>query len=355
MRSRAPRENGRIYVRKPAHAVTIKDIAAELNLSHSTVSRALNNRTHISEETKERVRQAAKKLGYVPNLSARMIRGDASALVGLVIPDLKSDFFAALSKSLAERCRNSGLRLLLAITDDDPVTECNEVRALIESRVSGIVATLSGAPDPALLQMLAATPVVQLLRRTTKLHGPAVCMSDEEGCKGAVEHLLALGHRRIAYIGPSRAISAGEDRVRGFLRAHEQANVKPLEKFLELVPQRQADGAAAVERLLARKPRPTALVISNSDLTIGAMHALRARGLEVPADISVVGCGDPAWTDLLTPPLTTMGFPVEELADAAMAHLLRAIQAEDAAPSIEITRIAPKLVVRGSTAPPRKS
>jgi LacI family transcriptional regulator len=339
-------------VRKPGYAVTIKDIAAELNLSHSTVSRALNDRSHISENTKERVRQAAKKLGYVANQSARMIRGDVSVLIGLVIPDMHNDFYSALSECLAERCRHAGLHLVLAVTGDDPETERGELRALIESRVSGIIATLSSPPDPAMLQILTATPVVQLLRQTSGLSAPAVCMDDFAGCKSAAEHLLSLGHRRIAYIGPSRAISAGDDRVRGFLQAHEDADVKPLKNFLELVPQRQADGAAAIKRLLARKQRPTALVISNSELTLGALRAMRDAGLKIPDDMSIIGCGDPSWTELLSPPLTSMMLPVEELADAALAQLQSAIRAEDDAHKRDITRFAPRLVVRGSSAPP---
>src|SRR5882757_518572 len=195
----------RMLNRKPGHLVTIKDIAAQLKMSHTTVSRALNDRYHISKQTKERVRAAAEQLGYVANLSARMIRGDTSLTIGLLIPDVQNDFYSRISKELAERCRRAGGRMLLAITEDDPFTEENEIRDLVEARVKGIIATLTSRPQPTSLLWLREIPSIQLVRRTAKLNRAAVCMEDEHGCQSATEHLLNLGHRRIAYVGTSKA------------------------------------------------------------------------------------------------------------------------------------------------------
>jgi LacI family transcriptional regulator len=334
---------------KPAHLITIKDIASLLNMSHSTVSRALNDRSSISEATKTRVRKAAEELGYVANQSARMIRGDAAPVIGLIIPDVRNDFYSNISKELADRCRRDGVRMLLAITEDDPEIEKNEIRALIEARVSGVAITMTSKPLEASVAMINEIPFVQLVRRTPKLHGPSICMEDERGCQAATEHLLASGHRRIAYVGTSKTISAGRDRVKGFMRAHELRGATPLDEAIELVPPRQAHGFDGVSRALAH--RPTALVIGSSELTIGGLRAIRGAGLRVPEDISIVGYGDPIWFELLSPALTAMSLPVAAMAGAAADQLSARIADHKsgliAKPSI--LRIMPQLIVRGST------
>jgi LacI family transcriptional regulator len=339
-------------MRKPARAITIKDIAALLNMSHSTVSRALNDRSSISDTTKHRVRAAADELGYVANLSARMIRGDSAPLVGLIIPDVQNDFYSNIAKELADRCRQAGVRMLLAITEDDPDIEQNEIRALIEARVSGIAITMTSKPQPASLALLREVPFIQLVRRTARLHKPAVCMADERACQEATEHLLSLGHRRIAYVGTSNMISAGRDRVKGFLRAHEVLRMTPLSEGIELVPPRQAYGFDGVSRVLKR--RPTALVIGSSELTIGGLRAIGVAGLDVPKAISVVGYGDPVWFELLSPALTAISLPVAALAEAAARLLFVEIENRNQSSAVkaDVIRIMPKLVVRGSTMPP---
>jgi LacI family transcriptional regulator len=282
-----------------------------------------------------------------------MIRGDAGPLVGLVIPDVQNDFYSKIAKELADRCRQAGVRMLLAITEDDPEIEKNEIRALLEARVNGIAITMTSKPQPASLALLREVPFVQLVRRTAKLQMPAVCMEDERACQAATEHLLSLGHRRIAYVGTSNTISAGRDRVKGFLRAHEARRMTPLAEGIELVPPRQAYGFDGVSRVLKR--RPTALVIGSSELTIGGLRAIRVAGLDIPKDISVVGYGDPVWFELLSPALTAISLPVAALADAAARQLFLRIEDHETGGILkaDVTRIMPKLVVRGSTIPPR--
>lgn len=334
------------------HAPTIKDIASELGISHTTVSRALNGRSRISEETKRRVREVAERLGYVPNVSARLIRGDTDIQVGLLIPDVQNDFYARISKELADRCRRAGLRLWLAISGDDPEVEESEIRALMEASVSGIFVTLTSNPTVGTINLLKRVPSVQLVRRCLNVIGPVICMADEAGCRAATEHLLALGHRRVAYIGPSKTISAGQDRLKGYLQAHEIYRLRPLKRNIELVPPRQDQGFDAVARVLARKDRPTSLVIGSSELTIGGLRAINDAGLSIPKDISVAGYGDPVWFELLHPPLTAVSLPVADIADAAIRQMLSQIKSDDAAVEDHIDQVATALIIRGSTVPP---
>ena len=336
---------------------TIKDIAAALSMSHSTVSRALNGKAQISEETKRRVREAAARLGYIPNHSARMIRGDAGMQVGLLIPDVQNDFFANIAKVLADLCRGAGLRLLLGITDDDPATEESEIRGLLEARVGGILATLSSKPTQASLQLLKTTVCVQLTARIRAVPGAAVCLADEAGCREATEHLLHLGHRKVGYLGLPTDTRFGRDRLKGYRRAHAHYGVEPLAHGVELAPAHQEEGVNGTQRLLALVDRPTAILAASSELTLGALKAIQAARLRIPADLSLVGYGDPRWSELLTPPMTTVRLPVATLAADAAQELFRRLAKDqnDAGKVPAMRRLPTELIVRGSTAPPRQA
>lgn len=338
--------------------ITIKDIAAHLGMSHSTVSRALNDHAHINEKTKKKVAEAARELGYVPNLSARIMRGDYDKLVGLLIPDIQNDFYSRIARDLGARCRKEGLRLLLAVSEDDPEIEEQELRGLIEARVSGVVATLTSKPTAASKTLLEQVASVQLVRRDPKLKRPAVCMDDIDGCRVATEHLLDQGHVRIAYVGTSKTITAGKDRLTGFLSAYERRGIEPAKEGVVLVPPRQEYGYDAVADVLALQDRPTAIVIGSSELTIGGMQAIRDAHLNIPNDISVVGYGDPVWFELLNPSLTAVSLPFNALADASIDELLALMEHGDnevaeAAKRCKLIRVPTSLVVRQSTAAPR--
>jgi LacI family transcriptional regulator len=337
----------------PAHSATIKDIAAMLGMAHSTVSRALNNRTHVSKETRQKVQAAAEQLGYVPNRSARMLRGEADLQVGLLIPDIQNHFYSHIAQELAERCRRAGFRLLLALTEDDPDTELDEIRALIEGRVSGVFAAPSSSPRPESVALLKSRPSVQLVRQAPGLQSAAVCMADHEGAETATEHLLGLGHRHIGYVGQRTEGGPGRDRLEGFIRAHERRGLAPAEEAIQLTTALQPHGREAVAKLLSLANRPPALVLASSQLTIGGLTALADAGVAMPDEVSVVGYGDSVWFNLMRPQLTAVSLPMAALCEAAAERLLGDIEGAPVGGPGELVRLSPHLIVRGSTAPPR--
>ena len=272
----------------------------------------------------------------------------------MLIPDVQNDFFANIAKVLADLCRRAGLRLLLGITNDDPATEEDEIRGLLAARVGGILATLSRQPTAASLTLLKTTVCVQLTGRIAAIPGTAVCLADEAGCREATEHLLDLGHRKIAYLGPSRTSGIGRDRLKGYRRAHEKIGAQPLADGVEFAPPHQEEGISGTRRLLALADRPTALLVASSELTLGALKAIQEAGLRIPEDVSLVGYGDPRWSELLTPPLTSVKLPVAKLAEEAAAELFRRLRDDvDGALSGPTTKRLPsELIIRGSTAPP---
>jgi LacI family transcriptional regulator len=335
-------------------SVTIQDIARALNISHTTVSRALADNPKISAETRLRVRHAVEQLGYVPSASARMMRGARSSLIGLVLPDLQNDFYATVAKTVADTLAARSMHLLLSVTDDDSDRELRELRALLETRPAGIIIVPTATIHAEAAALLKNVETVQLLRTHERLATHSVVVNDREGIFAATQHLISYGHKRIAFVGGDTTLSTGRNRLAGFEAALAQHNLKPA--AIALGTPRPDFARYAVTSLMAGKERPTALVFGSAELTLGALQALRALKLEWPRDVSIVGYHDPAWFELTGGGITTVRLPVREIAAAAASVLLScALGTPGAADSdtpanVEFT---PTLALRGSTAPYR--
>ncbi len=332
--------------------ITIKHIAQRLDLSVSTVGRALTDHPHISRETKERVRVAAEELGYVANSAARVMRGGSSHLIGLLVPDIRSPFYSMVAHVLSKCFEREGFHLALSITDDDRDIEMKQVRELVSARVAGVVTVPCAAPRRETLALLRMVPHVQLLRRIPAL-GDWFGMDEERGMLDAANHLIDLGHRRIAYIG-DLIFPTGKLRYEGFRRAHAEARRKVDESLVEFGPPETQFGADAVTRLLAKRPPPTAVIMTSVLVTLGVAEQLMALNVDVPGALSVVGFGDGPWQKWWGPGLTTLRLPVEELATGCGLWFVNRLkvkqQQSPAEPHAAVNPIA--LVVRGSTAPP---
>jgi len=196
--------------------VTIKDIADDLGISHSTVSRALADHANTNEATKARVRATARRLGYVADSAARLMRSGKSHLLGLIIPDIRNDFYAALAKGLAESCNDAGFQLVLAITEDDAVSELHHVRELCEARAAGVAIVPSRGIRRETLALLETVVAVQLIRHHPGIAGDWLGIDDRQALRTATGHLLELGHRRIAYLGGDLQLSTGAARLAGY-------------------------------------------------------------------------------------------------------------------------------------------
>ena len=174
-------------------------------------------------------------------------------------------------------------------------------------------------------------------------------MDDTRAMREATEHLLAQGHKRIGYVGTRKDINVGQARLNGYLEAHVAAGLAVDERYLALVSPRQTFGSDSVARLLAVSPAPTALIIGSSELTIGGLGAIQAAGLTIPSELAVIGYGDPVWCRLLSPSLTAVQLPVDEMVEAAETLILDRIGGKAPA-GADVRSCRPTLVVRGSTA-----
>lgn len=331
--------------------VTLKDLAEALGLSPSTVTRALAGSPRIGPATTERVRAEAQRRGYVADQAARAMRQGKASLVGFIAPDLQNEFYATAARSVALRCQERGLQLVLAVTNDDPASELHHVRTLYSSRAAGIVIIPSVEIAAETRRLLVEVPHVQLVRECEQLASDWFGIADEEAMRLGVAHLAGLGHRRIAYIGSSLAMSTGAKRVEGFRRAMLEHGLVPMPELTEVGGCDAEFGHAAMARLMALRAPPSGVVTAGARISAGAYSCARELDVDIPGHLSFVGFSDAPAQRWWGNGLTTIGLPVEDIATAAMDCLMRRSEHRGQPPKKPMhVMYRPTLICRGSTA-----
>jgi LacI family transcriptional regulator len=333
-------------------SVTIRDVARLADVHPGTVSRALNEQTRalVNAETAERVMRAAQELGYRPNPIARGLKTNRSFTVGVLIPDLTNPLFPPIMRGIEDRLSDAGYTLLTVNTDNDPERERSHVDALVARQVDGFIAATARLHVDLLAEVAAGgTPVVLVNRSLEDGSLPAVTVDDRQGIRLAVEHVVALGHRRIGHVGGPQNVSTGHQRHLGFIAAMQAAGLEPSPDRISFATAfTERDGARACEELLTREPGISAIVAANDRLALGCYDTLESHGRSCPEDVSVVGFNDMPFVDRLRPPLTTVRVPQREIGTVA-ADLLLA-QLSDGTETAREILLEPQLIIRGSTA-----
>jgi LacI family transcriptional regulator len=328
--------------------VTTHDVAARAGVSQPTVSLVLskNPDARLAQDTRERVIRAAQELGYKPNVVARSLVQRRSYAIGLVVPDLANQFFAHVVSGAQRVATEEGYAVLLCEQLGTNIDrQLDELRS---RQVDGLVLDAAGmASIPEAL--LDGINVVLIDQPSERWPGVA---SDAEGAgRLAAEHLLSLGHRRIGFVGPSADVHSFRMRERGFTRALLAAGVSIDTDAFRRAPATVAGGRAAMRTLLGLPQAPTAVFCANDLLALGAYKACGQAGVSIPRDVSIVGCDDIEFAQLVTPELTTVAVPARELGARAARLLVRQLAGEAAPPSQQVRPLPVKLVVRGSTGP----
>ena len=334
--------------------VTLTQIAERLGLAHTTESRALNGHPKISADTKRRVQEAAQAMGYIANSGARHMRNGSSRVVGLVVPDIQNEFFSAAARSMAAHCARSGYQMILGLSEDDPQREEQQVRAMRESRVAGLLLAPCDAPTAQTARLLGEVPAVQFLRWDGTLGAAGVHADDCQGLLEATRHLLLLGHRRVAYIGPPRALSTGARRIEGYETALRQSGLQVDEALQCFGPVRPSTGDAGLKSLMARAQPPTALVVASSQQMLGVMRAARESDIRIPESLSLVAYGDAHWFEACNPAITAVALPVESMCETATNMLFALVDAGGTGVvPVAARQVFPTtLLVRGTTRRP---
>jgi LacI family transcriptional regulator len=336
-----PQESG-------VHAVTLADLAREAGTSPSTASRALSGRGYVSAPARKRLLAAADRLGYVPNASARTLKQKTSRVVGVVVSDLGNPFYGGLAAGVEQTLREADYQMMLVGDNSQSGEEMTAVRTFLAMRAPGVILTPVGQEATSFL-LRRGIAVVEVDRRMANVPCDAVVIDNVRGARVAVDHLLGLGHRRIAFLGVDTEWTSDAGRLEGYRLALAAAGV-PADD--ELVLRLGFHEASAEERIgaLLDRTRPTAVFAANNLLAEQAWRVLRARGLVLPRDISLVGFDDVQWTEMVSPGITVVAQPTIELGRRAAALLLRRMDEPDSTPTAEL--LQPSLVVRGSTAAP---
>ncbi len=335
--------------------ITIKDIAARLQVSPSTVGRALADDPRISAATKKKVTEVADEMGYVANLAARMMRGVSSNLIGLVLPDIRNSFYSTIAHALSKCVQGAGFQLMLSETEDDRMVELHHIRELTSANVAGIIIVPTAKPHREATRLLKLLPHVQLIRRQAAIGDQYFGIDDTQALFEATNHLIALGHQRIAYLGGTDELPTGEARLQGYRRAIETMprNARPGAELIRLGPPGSIDfGRDAMRDLLAQALAPTAVVAGAVRITQGIVEELTAQRVAVPEQLSVVGFGDEMGFSWWGPGLTTIGLPVHDLATACGLWFVHQIRQSAAARAPYASIATATLIQRGSTRAP---
>jgi LacI family transcriptional regulator len=312
--------------------VTVHDVARAAGVSISTVSRALAAPERVAPSTRDRVTAAARELGYRPNRAASVLRAGRTGALGLVVPDLANPYFAAIAKGAQARARERGLGLFVVDSDEGPDLETEAVAGLAP-QTDGIVLCSPRSVERS-VAALGGRPVVLVNHEVDGV--PSVVADHGTGMFRALEHLRALGHRKVAYVGGPES-SWSDGRRRDGLRA-AAARLHDVD-LVELGPHRPqvAGGHAAADLVLASGA--TAVVTFNDLVAVGLVERVRVRGLEVPGDLSVVGCDDAYVAELTSPPLTTLRTDLRGAGRAAVDRL--AARADDGGDVVATLPAAP--------------
>ena len=338
----------------PTAPVTIKQLAQMLGMAHSTVSRALNGHPSISAATRKRIEQAAAQFGYVPNSAARILKTARSGIIGLVIPDIQNKFYATVAKAISDAAAEQHWQMILAITDDDQEREGTAIRSLLKAQAEGVIIVPTAVPAQETRSMLQRLHTIQLLRSHSDIRSPTIKVADRAGIALATEHLQALGHRRIGFIGPMTEVSTGRERLQGFFDCFP--GDATVQRYVQICPPHSQYAADAFRRLLCMDASPSAIVLGSPEFSLGIIEAAYQDGVSIPEQISLVGYGDSGWSRLVCGGLTTMRLPEQDIADACVDMLRVRIGVPKAAngrktSAASETYFQPSLVLRCSTRP----
>ncbi len=334
-------------------SATIRDVAKEANVSVTTVSRVINNQPLVSEETRQRVLDAIDKLGFHPNAVARSLVNKKTHIVGLLIPDISNSFFSEVVRGMEDVASMHDYHVILCNTDQQLLTEARCVEVLREKQVDGLI-FMSEQVTPQHESVFESSRLPVVLASTRDEHGrfPAVYVDGLNSSQAAVEHLISLGHTRIACIsGPLKDLIAGKPRFDGYRQALAKFDIPFDPKLAQEGDFRFESGYRAMKRILQLPNPPTAVFAGSDEMAAGAINAALDSGLSVPGEISVVGFDNIRLAGMIRPKLTTIAQPMYEMGATAMGMLVE-VMAGRVLKKTDVM-LPGQLIIRDSTGPRR--
>ena len=331
---------------------TIAEVARRAGVSVSTVSHVVNVTRKVAPGTAHAVQAVIDAVGYRPNVLARSLKTASSRSVGIAISAIANPYFSDIICAVEAECARLGMMVFLSDTQDDPQRELAVVTAFDQRRVDGVILAPSADPERrALAYLRAARLPCVLVDRTPDPSFDQVGVNNREAMRALVAHVAGFGHRRIGYVGGHPGFATTLERIEGYRAGLQLAGVSFDPSYLVTGSATTASASEATSALLSLADAPTAIVAGNNMATIGAVRAIRSRGLQVPADVSIVGFDDFEWADCFEPRLTLVAQPCEEIGKRAASLLIERIANPSGAP--QSVRLDARLIIRDSCARPQ--
>ncbi|HEU5350638.1 MAG TPA: LacI family DNA-binding transcriptional regulator [Terracidiphilus sp.] len=332
----------------------IRAVAALAKVSIATVSRTINGSPVVSERLSKRVWQAIEQLNYFPNTHARSLVSGRSRIFGIIVENITNPFFPELIQNFEEIAVAHGYEILVSSSNSDPAILTTCVRRMIERKVEGVAMLTFGEEEPVMDQLsFHDIPIVLAEFKLSHPKSSTILLDYKTGIRAAVDHLVGLGHRKIAFLAGPHKIHSAITRENSFRSAMEEVGLTVQKKWIIECDHTLKGGVTGFERLQALPTRPTAIMCSNDMTAIGVLRAAYIQKLRVPEDLSVVGLDDIDFAEFTLPPLTTIRLSRADLAHAAVEALRQQAEGPSTGKLQREFLVSTTLVVRGSTAPPR--
>ena len=303
---------------------TIRDVAKRAGVAPITVSRVINDSSYVSQETRERVESVIEELGYVPNMLGPSLRFKQTMTLALVLTDITNPFWTTVARGVEDVAQANGYSTILCNTDESEAKQEQYLQMLLRRRIDGILLVPASSSDPKPVHRIQkqGIPVVLLDRQIPDVEVDVVRADSENGAYQLTQHLLSLGHKRIALLTGPQTVSTAVDRFNGFRRALADAGLPDSAAQYYWGEFTQESGCHMTRQALSTVPPPTALFAANNFIAIGALQALREKGLHVPDDITLVAVDDTPPTFPVDPFLTAVTQPAHEMGRQAAQLLL---------------------------------
>ena len=320
---------------------TLSDVADRAGVGTTTVSRVINGGARVSPETLDRVRSAITALGFIPNHAARILRGEQSKTIGLIVPSIADSFFSSCAEAIQEVARRHGTLVILTVTNNDPAIENATIKTLLR-RTDGLLLVPTSSHSSELRDLLrdVSIPVICFDRPIYDIQIPTVVTQNFEGARAATRHLLQHGFRRILCLGGESDLFTMNERVRGYSAAMKEAKARPLIDMRPTDCDYESTSKAIVKHLSAPKP-PEAIFCLKNSTTISTFSLLQKMKISIPSQVALIGFDDFELASTLRPSITVVQQPVEELGHTAARLLFQRLALAKGVPIKEQKKIKP--------------
>ncbi|EPR73225.1 transcriptional regulator, LacI family [Winogradskyella psychrotolerans RS-3] len=331
---------------------TLKEIAEKLQLSISTVSRALNDHQDISETTKKRVKQLASDLNYIPNIFAKGFRAHKTNIIGVIVPDITHYFTTTLIRGIVEEASLHGYRVIISESNNDVDKQTEMLNTMIQFGVDGVLMSISKMTRDisSILKLMNTLPLILFDKASNKIPCTQVVINEEEAAYNVVEHLINIGKKRIAIIKESEFSYNSEKRFEGYLRALKEHNLPIDEKIILSVDDISIiQGKRMTNVLMSLKQKPDAIFAITDNAAIGVIKTLKKLNVKIPEEIAVVGFSNSLNSTIIEPKLTTVDQPGQKIGATSVKYLIEEINNPNDTHMNKTIEIRSNLIIRNST------